>query len=152
MTGALLVQPMEILAQLADEPIPGPTELVALGRHAVDPMPCPRPRGKVGQRSFMPKRYVEYADALAWSIRKARRAAGPDLGEFGVALVFDRATKRVADLDNCQKAFLDAATGVIWENDKQVSIVLAMIRRGRSDPATLFAVWRVPAAQERLEA
>lgn len=97
------------------------------------------PYVRVGRERFTPRatRYLASKDALALAIRLRAAAAGhtaPDpAGEWAVALAVSRRTAHRYDLDNVVKAVMDAANGIIWQDDHQVaSIVADRLPRGGS--------------------
>lgn len=57
-------------------------------------------------------------------------------------LIFYRASRQVVDGDNLEKHFLDAANGVLWVDDCQVTDKWSTIRLDRDRPRTEFWVGR----------
>ena len=86
-------------------------------------VPCPRPRGRRGQKAYYPKRYTDWLESARV---EALRAAGRFLwdGPVGVEVNFI-GVRPNADIDNLLKSVFDAIQGVIIEDDKQVVSVKA---------------------------
>lgn len=89
------------------------------------------PYVRVGQERWTARatRYMASKDALALAIRQAAAAIGhhaPDGGgDWGLDLQACRRTRRRYDLDNVIKAVMDAANGIVWEDDHQVAGISA---------------------------
>ncbi len=111
-----------------------------------DPLPAPRPRFGQGQ-AYNKKPYQIYRQALAWNLRAAFQAT-PRLtlngGTFGIKVAFYRRTRQRTDVDNLLKTCLDAGTGILWEDDSQVTEVFAQVHVDRADPQVVLLVYRVP--------
>lgn len=111
------------------------------------------PYVRVGRERWTPRatRYLASKDALARAIRLHAVAAGhqaPDpTGEWVVALAVSRRTAHRYDLDNVVKAVLDAANGIVWQDDHQVaSIVADRLPHGRGAVGDRLAVEFTPVA------
>lgn len=117
--------------------------------HRGDPIPCPRPR--VTKRgNYMPKRYVEYRDALSEALGgriEAKRiecyfSRGID-SLFGLKAIFFRRGQRKADIDNLLKTVSDAATGIFWVNDSQVREQYGRVIYGSTDPRVEIEIYEL---------
>ena len=74
------------------------------------------------------KRYLNSKAALAWQMRQqmgGRALFGRE--PLGVVITFgyERGADHRRDLDNEVKAVLDAANGVVWEDDRWVDVIHA---------------------------
>jgi Holliday junction resolvase RusA-like endonuclease len=69
------------------------------------------------------------------------RALGyPEQGNVAVVCHFFRDTTRRVDGDNLLKHVLDAATGVLWVNDDQVTAQVALMALDRARPRTVVGI------------
>jgi len=86
------------------------------------PRPASRPRVVKGHAYIAPT-YAQWLDAAKWEIV---RQVGRPLwtGEVSAAIQF-RGARANADIDNLIKGVLDAATGSVFVDDKQVTSILA---------------------------
>lgn len=62
----------------------------------------------------------------------------PLTGNVWLTARFWRPTRQVVDLDNLVKHLQDAATGVLWVNDAQVTAITAALDLDRDNPRTEF--------------
>ena len=74
----------------------------------------------------MSSRYREAKKLLAhelWLIARERPDTYPYPGDTPLALTlhFTYRTHRTADIDNLAGGFMDAANGILWDDDKQVA-------------------------------
>lgn len=60
-------------------------------------------------------------------------------GNIAIACIFYRSSKGRIDIDNLLKQVLDAATGIIWTDDMQVTACVAILRFDRELPRTAIA-------------
>ena len=100
------------------------------------PIPWPRPRvnrktGVVWTPSNARKHKALIAARLSESMHDHRREVGFNADRFSVLIEFCGA-RATADLDNLAKTVLDAATGVVWHDDRQVDTLL--VQRTEPDP------------------
>lgn len=72
-------------------------------------------------RRFLTKQGKATKTAMAWEIKKMWKQK-PVKGEVGVEIKFYLKDNR-KDLDNLLKATLDILTGVIWEDDRQITSI-----------------------------
>lgn len=124
-------------SQLRPTTATGPVELIVPG----DPVPWAR-AGSTGKRRFTPPRQAAHVE----TIRRAWLVAGrPDFGGEPVSLSveFHVAGGRVADIDNYLKLVLDALSGCMYDDDRQVVCLSGVhIRRVESNPRTVVTAWR----------
>ena len=88
----------------------------------IKPVAKGRPRFNAAGRAFTPEATRVYERELAWLLRMI--AKRPLRGYVEVDLQFY--TRSKADLDNLTKAFLDAANGILYQDDSQVSGISAV--------------------------
>lgn len=105
------------------------------------PVPCPRPRRAPNGGVYMPKDYLLAKQALGIWLLQARNSRGLRLteDELGVACFFF--TNR-GDVDNLLKTVLDAGTGVLWKDDRQVVESYQRIFRNRPPWRLELLVWK----------
>lgn len=85
-------------------------------------------------------------EAIGWQLRSAM--TGPPTQEpVRVQLIF-HCKKAKGDLDNLCKTVLDAANGIVFEDDKQVVWLNAEIVRVDRHPCTIIAVSEIKARGE----
>ena len=104
---------------------------------AIRPRAMPRPRGKAGQKAYMPKSYQQWREQAGWLVKQAwlRIARGQTLRgplRVDMRLCRDRVTVWLSaageerhgltgDVDNYAKALLDVMKDVgVYEDDSQV--------------------------------
>jgi Holliday junction resolvase RusA-like endonuclease len=106
--------------------IPGPPHSKARHRHTK--------RG----HSYMPaeERNAEYATGMMLK----RMTPIPFDGNLALACIFFRPNKQRIDCDNMLKHVCDAATGVLWHDDAQVTAIMGIIEYDPANPRTLVMV------------
>jgi Holliday junction resolvase RusA-like endonuclease len=75
---------------------------------------------------------------LSWIIKSQFPA--PLMSNVFVVCVFFRGTKQRIDSDNMMKHFLDAATGVCWKDDSQVTAQLGIVEYDPARPRTVCVI------------
>ena len=109
-----------------------------------DPVPQPRPRVSTRggfARAYVPKQHAvhAYRQAVAAAAREAGAGVHGEPVELVLDFVFSRPKSHLRknglapdaprwprkDIDNCQKAVMDALNGIAWEDDSQVVRVVA---------------------------
>jgi len=73
------------------------------------------PTGKSGRR-YLSEEGRAWKDELAWSFKSRK----PSKKDFIVEIFLEFGDNRKRDIDNGLKLILDALSGIIWEDDKQV--------------------------------
>ena len=103
-------------------------------------------RPRVGKRgTFMPPKYVA-AKSRMRSLALASRPEGWRTdGRFRVELQVYEQDARSRDLDNCAKGPIDAMCGVLFDDDRQVDLLLVYRDElDRKRPRVEVEVWRLP--------
>lgn len=98
-------------------------------RIPITPKPTPRPRfNAVSGRVYNEAWYKPYQDSIVYYTRQQATAYLTNDPCF-VDILFSKnclpTSKQYGDIDNLVKGVLDALTGVIWKDDKQVLGVTA---------------------------
>jgi Holliday junction resolvase RusA-like endonuclease len=99
--------------------------------------PDSKARPRLGKgRVYSPSAKAE--TALAWEMR----TVFPEklVGNIGVACVFFRSNRQRIDADNMLKHVMDAATGVIWKDDSQVTAQAGFVEYDPAAPRTIIAI------------
>ena len=90
----------------------------------IDAMPQQRPR-VYGKVAVDPPKCKQFKQNLAMLVKSFRRGSSLLEGELKVEIhiyrKFKVTSKRYGDIDNLTKGILDALTGVLWLDDKQIS-------------------------------
>ena len=119
-------------------------DLVVTLESAGDPVSKARPRVTKSGATYTPERTRRAEAALAALVKDSYPGMSPR-GDvcFGLEAVFYCATWQRRDVDNMVKLVADALTGVIWDDDSQVSEVAARTVRGvgNADARTSFRVY-----------
>lgn len=82
---------------------------------------------------------------LAYDILRAEhiaRASFPLSGNLSLACIFFRSNRQRIDVDNMLKNVSDAATGIVWQDDSQVTAVAGTVEYDPSNPRTVIAIGR----------
>jgi Holliday junction resolvase RusA-like endonuclease len=99
-----------------------------------------RPRYGHG-RAYTPDRTRKAERDLSWAVRQQISWPMRTLeGNVCVRLQFYCGTRRGKDLDNMIKLVLDACNGLLWQDDRQVTTILARVTRCDKNPRTIIAV------------
>jgi len=99
-----------------------------------------RPRFSSRGRVYTPKKQVEAERYLSWRLKQAFKE--PLEGNIAVGCVFYRSTHQRIDVDNMMKHVLDAANGVCWIDDSQVTAILGTIEFDPDHPRTIIMIGR----------
>jgi len=96
------------------------------------PIPKGRPRFSKSGHAYTPARTKGYEQTVKWLLVSDMHLTSTEIipkdADVYMELLF-RVTKRHrADLDNLVKAFSDAANGILYEDDRQITHLAAMIR------------------------
>ena len=100
----------------------------------VEPVSKARPRFTRSGHVYTPKKTSDYEEYLGWRFKEVIKDAPDGDSLFGIRIVFCIKNRKRIDIDNLAKAVLDAANGIIWEDDRQVRELTAK----RSTDKALF--------------
>lgn len=76
-----------------------------------------------------------------WTRKHLRTAFSQPLeGNIAIGCVFYRPTRQRIDVDNLTKHVFDAANGVCWNDDSQVTAVVSVLELDRENPRTIVVV------------
>ena len=124
-----------------------------------------RPRFTKTGRPYTPKKTAEYESHVEWTARKAMWDNGRQTATDAPCAVFIDATYEIPpsyskrrkvqcyageitpgkpDVDNVQKAILDALNGVVYLDDKQVVLTMAVKRYARENETLGATVTVIP--------
>jgi Holliday junction resolvase RusA-like endonuclease len=110
-----------------------------------DLQPLPKGRHRTGNgRPYTPERTRTYEHAVRTLARCQLGPITPFAGDVGADIVFYRKGRRRADLDNLEKAFLDALNGFMYIDDKQIVDKRGRVIYGHATGAIEAIFWRVP--------
>lgn len=110
-----------------------------------NPWPKRRPRISRPAAGRPPRTHQHPEDRNAEQYtREALITAGAPLftGNVQLKVTFYRASRQVVDLDNLEKHLLDAANGVLWRDDCQVTSKVSRLELDREFPRTWLLVTR----------
>lgn len=96
-----------------------------------------RPRFKKGGQVYDPSAAAQ--EALAWKL-KSLFTEERLLGNVAVGCVFYRKDRQRVDVDNLMKLFMDAATGVAWIDDSQVTAQMSVLEYDKERPRTVVVI------------
>jgi Holliday junction resolvase RusA-like endonuclease len=99
-----------------------------------DPASKARARFTRNGHSYTPKATQTAQEALAWRFRAKIK---PFQSNVAVGCIFFRPNRQRIDADNMLKLVLDAATGVVWDDDSQVTAVMAAVEFDPERPRTV---------------
>jgi Holliday junction resolvase RusA-like endonuclease len=126
----------------------GPSEVVGEATILGEPVAWERPgQNRTTGTTYTPEATKAAEGRVAWGWRQQVGPMRPDSESgFGVSVLFCSRTWKHRDLDNMMKIILDALTGVVWGNDKQVTeFGRVAVRYGADVARTEITIWRVPA-------
>lgn len=103
-----------------------------------EPRSKARPRFSGNGHAYTPTKQREAELSLAWRFRAA--IAEPMDGNLAVVCLFFRRTHGRVDVDNMLKHVLDAANGICWKDDMQVTAILGVVELDRDNPRTVLAI------------
>jgi Holliday junction resolvase RusA-like endonuclease len=98
-----------------------------------------RPRISAARPGQRPRTHQDPKDKIAEDrTKEALRAHEPPLFTGNVALIaaFYRNSRQVVDLDNLEKHLMDAANGILWTDDCQVTCKRTTLDLDRDNPRT----------------
>lgn len=119
----------------------GPDERLLLV--TIPGLPPTKARARVNTRTgrmYDPKENREAEKATAGWLRLALGDDGMFTGNVALACVFYRPTFQRIDTDNMLKHVCDAATGVVWKDDSQVTAIYGQTELDATDPRTVIVI------------
>lgn len=90
--------------------------------------------------NHQPQRVTDWQNAVAWEARIAMSGNDPITGPVAMRCVFVLPNNRRVDIDNLNKAILDACNGIVFKDDHQV-MNLHLIKRVRETPGVYVEVY-----------
>lgn len=102
------------------------------------PVSKARPRfGKRG-RVYSPKEMRAAEIRTGWYLKRMFKV--PMEGNVAIACIFFRPNRQRIDADNMLKHICDAANGIVWHDDSQVTAIMGIVEFDAEWPRTLVAV------------
>lgn len=84
------------------------------------PVPVNQKYGVINGRMLLQKKYRDTKEAIAWEIRSGWKGE-PLTEDVAVNVIIYFGNNRANDIDNYLKIILDAAEGILFENDSQIT-------------------------------
>lgn len=113
-----------------------PTFMVIEG----EPRSKARPRFSGGGSSYAADKQDAHERLLKHYMRTLM--LNPLRGNVAIACIFYRSSKHRVDVDNLLKQVFDAANGILWHDDMQVTACIGILKMDRTFPRTLVIVGR----------
>lgn len=105
-----------------------------------------RPRISKPVAGKAPRTHQDRADKTAEGLTRAELQAAwpwqPLGGNVRLGVRFYRASRQIVDIDNLLKHLMDAAQGILWTNDCQVTALEVELELDRTNPRT--ELWAGP--------
>lgn len=101
-----------------------------------------RPRFTKTGRAYQSKADQNAEERTAWHFRRAFRGDQPWTGNVALGCVFFRPNKQRIDVDNMLKHVCDAANGIAWVDDSQVTAVYGVAELDAEHPRTVLVLTR----------
>lgn len=106
--------------------------------HEGEPVSKSRARYNAQQRrAYTPAKTARGERALKADLRPLFPEPFP--GNVAVACIFYRQNRQRIDADNLTKLVCDAATGIAWADDSQVTAIASVLEMDRDNPRTVIA-------------
>lgn len=105
-----------------------------------DPSAKPRARYTKAGVTYTPMKDRRAEARTAGYFRHLRRTQPPMTGNVAIACIFFRSNRQRIDDDNMLKHICDAATGVLWIDDSQVTAIVGIVEYDTDLPRTLVAI------------
>jgi len=113
-----------------------------------NPIPKARPRvTKYG--TYTSASSEEWEDTVGWQCRDQWKRR-PLLGPLGIEFIFYREDRRRVDLDNLEKAMLDALEGILYDNDSQIKEKRGEICYSKEHPGVEVGIWTLGGQKEEV--
>lgn len=84
------------------------------------PVPVNQKYGVINGRMLLQKKYRDIKEAIAWEIRSGWKGE-PLTEDVALNVIIFFGNNRANDIDNYLKIILDAAEGILFENDSQIT-------------------------------
>jgi len=105
--------------------------------------PIPKGRPRVTRfHTYTPTFSAEWEETVGWQCRDQWKRR-PLLGPLGIDFIFYREDRRKVDLDNLEKAMLDALQGILYEDDSQVKKKSGEICYSKEHPGVEVEIWQL---------
>lgn len=132
--------------RLAEVLAPGGSDIKVLTLPG-EPASKARPRFNRDGRAYKASEDEQAEARTGWLFRRAFRQ--PWTGNLAIGCVFFRPDRRRIDVDNMLKHVCDAANGIAWEDDAQITAVYGVAELDVEDPRTVVVVTRHESSLER---
>lgn len=110
----------------------------------VEGNPIPKQRARiVGRHGYTPKRTKAYEQKVAWAVKQEIKGK-LFTGDIAVFLDFYRSDRRRCDIDNLQKAILDALNGIAYKDDSQIVKLHSEKHFDRENPRVYIKIENTP--------
>lgn len=103
------------------------------------PVPVNQKYGVINGRMLLQKKYRDTKEAIAWEIR-SEWTGEPLVGDVALNILIYFGNNRKNDIDNCLKCILDAAEGVLFEDDSQVTELHVFKEYDKENPRVEISV------------
>lgn len=117
-----------------------------------NPIPWRR-AGRVGERYYTQTKVMEYQEEIIAAFLEecwnSEYPVFPKGTNVGLALKFYRGDKRKVDLDNLEKAVMDALggyrkqPGYLWQDDSQIKVKQSTLLYDKENPRVEIEAWKL---------
>lgn len=115
----------------------------------IDMNPVPKGRPRFGNgHAYTPKATLDYEKYVAAIAGIYMRGEYFETELLALTIHFRRKGKRLCDIDNLIKAFLDAGNGVIWKDDTQIRQITARLDYGHDTGETRIEISVLPESRK----
>ena len=104
------------------------------------PVPVNQKYGVQRGKMVLSKKYRDTKKALQQEMWALNSPNKPEEGDVSVNIIFYFGNKRANDIDNCIKILLDAAEGILFLNDSQVTSLQVFKEYDKEDPRIEISV------------
>jgi len=113
-----------------------------------NPIPKGRPRWSGGV-IHTPHATSEWEETVGWQCTDQWKRR-PLLGPLGIDFTFYREDRRKVDLDNLEKAMLDALESILYENDSQIKEKSGRLEYSEDHPGVVVEIWTLEGLKEEV--
>lgn len=99
--------------------------------------PKSKARPRLGKRGSVYSPSKPNEEALGWELKTIFKQRIEE-GNLAVGCVFYRPNRQRIDVDNLLKLVMDAATGIVWKDDSQVTAQLGILEMDKERPRTVI--------------